>query len=208
MHEEPLASARLKESLDRLGSDKGEWYGGLYETLLAPHRYEIRCLYEIGIGTMIPDAVSSMSQWARGGYQPGASLRAWRDFLPNAEIHGFDVASDTQFDQEPRITTHLCDSTNTAAISALIAQLNRKADVVVDDGLHSVEAQIGTLRNFLPAVQKGGLYVVEDVIDAHRIPEIRHELSRLCPAAHSFVYQTTQSWAAIVIRVPGAAAYS
>lgn len=192
----------LEAALEQAGSDKGKWYGGLYEVLLRPHRHNVRCLFEIGIGTMIPNAASSMVGWAGKGYKPGASLRVWRDYLPNAEIHGFDVANDTQFSGEVRIFTHLCDSTNTVASTALISTINRKPDIVIDDGLHTADAQIKTFKNFFPSLREGGLYVIEDVVHSHEIGMIIDEVAEYCPEAHAFVYRTTETWAAIVIRSP------
>src|SRR2546422_3400056 len=111
MKEPSLSCRGIKELLDREGTDKGNWYGGLYDVLLQPHRREIGCVIEVGIGTMIPGAPSSMVGCGAENYRPGASLRAWRDFLPNAELYGVDVAPDTQFTGESRIHTYLCAST-------------------------------------------------------------------------------------------------
>jgi hypothetical protein len=80
--------------LDAEGSDKGLWYGGLYGVLLEPSREQIRCVVEIGIGTVIPEVASTMFGIGNDNYRPGGSLRAWRDFLPNAAVHGVDVAAD------------------------------------------------------------------------------------------------------------------
>lgn len=89
----------IKAMLDAQGTDKGRWYGGLYGVLLSPIRECVRCVVEIGIGTMIPGRPSSMvGVVGAGTYRPGASLRAWRDFFPNADVHGVDVAPDTGID--------------------------------------------------------------------------------------------------------------
>jgi hypothetical protein len=158
----------IKELLDNEGTDKGSWFGGLYDVLLQPQRETVRCVVEIGIGTLIPDAAFSMVGWAAEHYRPGGSLRAWRDFLPAAEIHGLDVAPDTQLHGEPRIHTHLCDSTNPAQVAALLATIAEcPPDLIIDDGAHDQSSQIKTLRNFFPALRGGGLYVVEDIWPDH-----------------------------------------
>ena len=89
----------IKELLDSEGSDKGTWYCGLYDVLLQPHRFTTRSVLEIGIGTLIPNAISSMVGYAASHYRPGGSLRVWRAFFPQASIHGIDVAADTQFEK-------------------------------------------------------------------------------------------------------------
>ena len=196
-----MAGPSLTELLHREGSDKGKWYGGLYDVILRPYRESIRCVVEIGIGTMIPDAPSSMAGWGGEGYRPGASLRAFRDFLPNAQIHGVDVAPDTQLTGEPRIRTHLCDSRDTDRVRALFADGVAPADLIVDDGLHEAAAQVATLANFLPFLRAGGLYVVEDVVPGD-VPAILAALPRVHAGCRFFVDGRTEPWVAIVIQKP------
>src|SRR6516164_1770982 len=144
----------IKALLEAQGTDKGYLYGGLYGVLLSPTRECIRCVVEIGIGTMIPGAPSSMVGFGAENYRPGASLRAWRDFFPNAEVHGVDVAPDTRIDSEPRITTHLCDSSNPNQVAAMLTAIALLIpDLIIDDGLHTASAQIATFRNFFPALR-------------------------------------------------------
>jgi hypothetical protein len=198
-----LTCLGIKELLEREGTDKGKWYGELYDVLLQPHRLEIGCLVEIGIGTMIPGAPSSMVGWgSMESYRPGASLRAWRDFLPNAEVYGVDVAPDTQFTGESRIHTYLCDSTDTEQVMDLFARISPAIpNLIVDDGLHDVTAQIKTLKNFLPFLREGGLYVLEDIVPEHA-PKIIAELPTIHRGCHSFVHSSSEPWVAIVIRKP------
>jgi hypothetical protein len=201
------ASFSIRDLLDREGSDKGKLYGGLYDVLLQPHLQTIRCMVEIGIGTLIPEAVSSMARYAAKHYRPGGSLRAWRNFLPQAEVYGLDVAPDTQFADEPRIHTYLCDSTDADQTARFLSQITRQPDFIVDDGSHDVISQVKTLKNFLPALRDGGLYVVEDVWDIPTVPTLIGELNIIQPGCHYFVDRTSaiidRTLAiAIVIRKP------
>ena len=204
--ETDTACPSIRELLDREGSDKGKLYGGLYDVLLQPHRQTIRCVVEIGIGTLLPEAVSSMVGYAAEHYRPGGSLRAWRNFLPKAEIYGLDVAPDTQFSDEPRIHTYLCDSTDAGPtrqmLTRLLSQITHQPDLIVDDGLHDVTSQIMTLKNFLPALRDGGLYVVEDVWGDDLLKLI-DALNIVHPSCHSFVGQSSvTNVVAVVIRKP------
>jgi hypothetical protein len=195
-------SFTIKELLDREGTDKGRWYGGLYDVLLEPHRRTIACVVEVGIGTMIPGAASSMVGWGTEKYRPGASLRAWRDFLPYAEVYGVDVAPDTQFEGEARITTFLCDSTDARQVAAFFARIAPAIpDLIVDDGLHEVAAQAKTLANFFPSLRPGGLYVLEDA-SPKDVPTLLSKLRSIDPGCPYFVDNRTEPWVAIVIRKP------
>ena len=154
---------KIHELFHHYGTDKVE-YATLYYSLLEPRRESVRAVLEVGIGTLIPDAPSAMVGWGAKWYRQGGSLRAWRDYFPNASIHGLDVQPDTQF-AENRIRTHLCDSTDPQQSSKFLANVGVEAfDLIIDDGSHLGDDQLATLRNLLPHVRAGGLYVIEDVL--------------------------------------------
>src|SRR5262245_55619562 len=81
----------VTELMNREGTDKAKWYGGLYDALLMDQRESVKCVIEIGIGTLVPDARWGMRECADATYRPGGSLRAWRDYFPHASIIGVDV---------------------------------------------------------------------------------------------------------------------
>jgi hypothetical protein len=152
------------DMLNRYGSDKvANGYGPVYAALFR-NRLAVRSLLEVGIGTMIPDVPSSMARAPRRGadYQPGASLRSWRDWFTHAHIVGLDPQPDCQLD-EPGIMTIQADSTDAELMYALGDTLARQFDVIIDDGLHTEEAQLATLCNLWSWLAPGGLYVIEDV---------------------------------------------
>jgi hypothetical protein len=175
-----LGNGSLKQIFDRYGTDKGKaYYPGVYECLFRSCRDEVKALLEVGIGTMIPGTHSTMQGYALEGYRPGGSLRAWRDFFKNATIYGLDVQPDTQFEDE-RITTTLCDSRDAAAVHELMTTpgFPTEFDIIIDDGSHFVEDQLGTFGNLFRYVRENGLYIIEDVVgNNHKI--IRQRLSNI-----------------------------
>ncbi len=177
----------LKEIFDRYGTDKARaYYPGAYECLFQRHRREVSDVLEIGIGTMIEGAHSTMRGWASPGYEPGGSLRAWRDYFENATIYGLDVQPDTQIAGEERIVTRLCDSRDGASVQALMTELARQFDIIIDDGSHYVADQISTMVNFFAHVRPGGFYIVEDVVgDNYR--HIVEAMPPVCGNAPQFV---------------------
>ena len=151
----------LGELFNHYGSDKDcNGYTPVYQSLFEARRKEKIKFLEVGIGTMIPGEASSMVGYALEGYAPGGSLRAWRDYFPNGEIHGMDVQPDTQFEDD-RIKTFLCDSTSRNATSKII---NDTYDIILDDGLHTPEAQYQTFNNLWTYLKPGGVYIVEDIV--------------------------------------------
>ena len=139
-------------------SDKGgHWYHNAYGAILS-NTTEIRNVLEIGMGTNHTDVVSNMGFFG----SPGASLRAFRDYLPNANIYGADIDTRILFEEE-RIKTFFVDQTDPAAFVALDNQTPYEFDLIIDDGLHSPDANINTLQFALPKLCVGGWFVVEDI---------------------------------------------
>ncbi|MEG3638999.1 class I SAM-dependent methyltransferase [Magnetococcus sp. PR-3] len=146
----------------KYGSDKSTIhnYHHLYATLLEKLGLDAPLnLLEVGLGTNNPKLVSSMGV----GGKPGASLRAFRDFLPQAQVYGADVDAQILF-QETRIRTAHVDQLKPQSLAALPDHLGCKQfDLIIDDGLHAVDANINTLRFALTAVKPGGFVVIEDI---------------------------------------------
>ena len=157
----------LAELFRKYGSDKDvNGYSQVYFTLFDKMRDQEINFLEIGIGTMIPGAHSSMVGYAPQHYKPGASLRAWRDYFPKSRIIGLDLQPDTQFSDEDRIETYLCYSVGTDAFNEWYAKMDGlMLDVIVDDGSHIGTDQLATLKNFYSILKPGGLYIIEDVTE-------------------------------------------
>lgn len=167
----------------RHGTDKGQnGYSRTYSEIFAPRRQRSLYLLEVGIGTLICGAPSSMYGHDLPGYRPGASLRAWREYFPKALVIGMDVQPDTEFSEE-RITTVQCDSTSAEAVGRLFAARWQwpLMDVIIDDGAHEAASQLATLRNLWPRLARGGVYVLEDIQPASELrtalwPEVLESL--------------------------------
>jgi hypothetical protein len=155
----------LAELFNKYGSDKDRnGYSSLYFTIFDKIKNDNINLLEIGIGTMIQGAPSSMFHYSLPGYSPGGSLRAWRDFFINGHIVGADIQPDTQFTDD-RISTVLCNSIVKTEVDSLMNECfpNYMFDIIIDDGCHNANSQIHTLKNFFPYLKDGGIYVIEDI---------------------------------------------
>lgn len=172
---------KIDELFNYYGTDKAI-YAAQYHALFKHIRERPRTLLEIGIGTMIPDAPENMVNYAGEGYSPGGSLRAWRDYFPNAEVHGIDIQPDTQFVDEARIHTHLCNSTSLDLVNRFIeSQGGISFDIIIDDGSHRAIDQLTTLRNLYPHLERGGYYIIEDVgLGSRLLTELSPEVRAVC----------------------------
>ncbi len=157
--EKQAAARRLKELFDQYGSDKGDTnhrYHLLYGALLAST--DASALLEIGLGTNNVNVISNMTSHG----QPGASLRAFRDYLPSAQIYGADVDRGILFNEE-RISTFFVDQTDLDSFSTLSAAVPAELDLIIDDGLHSPNANLATLVFGLNRLKVNGYFLVEDI---------------------------------------------
>jgi hypothetical protein len=152
-------SRELKVLFDQFGSDKASKhnYHLIYGTILS-EKLAIKNILEVGMGTNNLDVASNMGMFGK----PGASLRAFRDFCVNAEIYGADIDKRILFLEE-RITTFYVDQTDSKTFQQLKNELPESFDLVIDDGLHSPNANIATLVFGLQIIKKNGWVIVEDI---------------------------------------------
>lgn len=157
---------------DVYGSDKGElktsghpysWnshnYTDYYSRLFAHCRKHVTKVFECGLGTNNPTLLSSMGVNGK----PGASLRVWRDYFPNATVYGADIDSDILFHEE-RIQTFYIDQLNPTAIKNYWDEVNvTDFDFMVDDGLHTFEAGSTLFTHSIDRLSSDGIYIIEDV---------------------------------------------
>ena len=142
----------------KYGSDKcpqiGHQYTPFYYELLKPHQNTFKKILEFGvcnrrIFTAIPN------------YQMGASLRMWRDFFPNAQVYGADIAAGSIFKDE-RLETFRCDEDKEDEIKALIEKIGGDIDFMVDDCSHHIHQQMFLFKTLMPLLKKDVIYVCED----------------------------------------------
>lgn len=131
-------------------------YTPKYHEFLNPIRSNVSKFIEIGIGNF-----PLMSPLVGKLYKPGASLRMWRDYFPNAKIIGCDILHDVLFIDE-RITTYCVDQSMENSLIVFGNNI-KKADVILDDGSHIKEHMILSFKTLWKYVIDGGLYIIEDI---------------------------------------------
>ena len=173
----PLASSRLAIKLQNVnlfaptnmcrvmtkyGSDKGRmlYYTTVYSALFKERGDQPLRIFELGLGTNNPGAPSNMGVFG----VPGASLRGWRELFPHALVYGADIDRRILF-QEDRIKTFYCDQLDRSSIRELWShpELQAGVDIIIEDGLHTFEANVSFLEGALDHLRPGGIYVTEDI---------------------------------------------
>ena len=97
--------------------------------------------------------------------RPGASIRAFRNFLPNASIYGADIDKRILF-EETRIKTYFVDQTNLQSLADLGTKIDEELDLIIDDGLHSPHANVAVVAFALERLKPGGWLIIEDIAEA------------------------------------------
>lgn len=165
-------NCELSRLCDLYGSDKGEaestghpypneahTYADYYSSLFFHCRLKPTKVFECGLGTNNTNFPSNMGVDGK----PGASLRVWRDYFPNATIYGADIDKDVLF-EEPRIKTYYVDQLDPESINNMWREIGEKDfDFIVDDGLHTFEAGSTLFSNSISLLGADGVYVIEDV---------------------------------------------
>jgi hypothetical protein len=96
------------------------------------------------------------------GIHWGASLALWREFWPDAEVHGIDMHIEPAVDVD-RMVIHLGD----AYTDEMVDSLPGPFDFILDDGPHTIESQEFFVANYVHLLAPGGVLVVEDLDAGH-----------------------------------------
>ena len=91
------------------------------------------------------------------GVLTGASIRMWKDYFPNAEIHGLDLFEENPMPYIPDVIWHKGSQTDPTMLNKL---RNEKFDLVIEDGSHNSRDQ---LISFYGLFSDGMYYFCEDL---------------------------------------------
>jgi len=124
-----------------------------YDKLFTPYRHKPITVLEIGVNQ-------------------GHSMRMWREYFPKANLIGIDI-------KKPDTNTtgywfYICDQYNQEELRNLCK--GEMFDIIIDDGSHVLEHQIFSQQVLWPRLNKGGLYIIEDIQDPEKdIPKIKEQ---------------------------------
>lgn len=130
-------------------------------------------LLEIGIGTSNPNLPSTMG--ING--TPGASLRAWKASKKFKVVIGADIDKECLF-TEDQIETFYVDQLAESSLHELSDKISErnidKPHLIIDDGLHTLEANLKTFSALWHILGNGGFFVIEDVLPENVVPTVIH----------------------------------
>jgi hypothetical protein len=101
------------------------------------------------------------------GIFKGASLKLWSEYFDEANILGVDILDQVlpQF-RELKNVDLMFDN----AYSQTFLNDDRKFNILIDDGPHTLESQLIFLNKYLPKMDKDSILIIEDVASISYVP--------------------------------------
>lgn len=107
------------------------------------------------------------------GILRGASHKCWLEYFPNAQIYGIDTFERVSPEKisilsDPRIHYIKHDSTDSELANIIRKEWGDiRFDFIIDDGLHTPEANRKTFINLIDLLKENGAYFIEDIFPLH-----------------------------------------
>ena len=102
------------------------------------------------------------------GIANGASLYLWAKYFKNSKITGIDIEDRTVEQWKLDCIEYIFkDGYQEDFVKSLDSY-----DIIIDDGPHTLQSQLFSLKNYLPKVKKGGVFIVEDVAGEEALNEL------------------------------------
>jgi len=133
----------LKKLAKKYTTNKLPFYWPIYEKEFFRRREDIKTLLEIGI-------------------EGGGSLKIWKNYFPNALIHGVDIQKKCMKEEAKRIKISIGDQADSKFLTTL-----GDYDIIIDDGGHMMEQQKTSFKHLFSHVNSGGVYVIEDLLTSY-----------------------------------------
>jgi SAM-dependent methyltransferase len=93
----------------------------------------------------------------------GGSLQMWKRYLgPHALVVGVDIEERCLEYEEPQVVVRIGDQSDESFLSSLLEEFS-PIDIVLDDGSHKMDDIRKTFDLLYPAVDRNGVYIVEDL---------------------------------------------
>jgi cephalosporin hydroxylase len=164
---DPLTQLAIKYGTDKWGP---HFYTPVYHELFSKLRPHPIHLLEIGVGGY---GVKTLG---------GSSLAMWAEYFPTGQITGVDNA-EKHLDLNPRVTLYRGSQEDPEFLRRVCAEQG-PFDIIIDDGSHLPKHVMMSFHALFPALNDGGIYVIEDIQTAFwpsdLLPNLPSFIRRVC----------------------------
>jgi predicted O-methyltransferase YrrM len=118
------------------------------------------------------------------GMMTGGSMHLWQKYFEKYKLVGIDLSPGWNVERPFQSDLHSdADVTLIFGVDSRSANVpdvvsGQEFDFVIDDGDHSVLAQMDTFQNYWPRLKTGGVYFIEDVVGEVQAEALKKFLSR------------------------------
>jgi len=156
---------KLIDLIDNNRTDKNTAHSYIetYEKLFQNKKESAKNVLEIGIGDLFD--------------LNGASIKLWRSYFENSIVYGIDVLDKSRILPELLIDNHIIlytetDAYNPEFVESTFINNNLKFDIIIDDGLHTLESMKTVLNLYSQILAEKGIIVLEDIQNIDWIPQL------------------------------------
>ena len=147
----------MDKLIDNKNTDKNtrHSYLDVYEKLFSSKKNTCKKILEIGLGDR-PNVY-------------GGSAKLWLDYFKNADVYILDILKEDFYKGDMLNTLKSYDklklflNTNAYDLNFINSKLNKKFDIILDDGPHSKSSMIKFIKYYLPLLADDGILIIEDV---------------------------------------------
>ena len=87
-----------------------------------------------------------------------------KDYFHNSYLWGVDIDRNTFLKDKQIVKCEWVDQLKINSLQESAKKFNVKFDLIIDDGWHHPESQMNSMIAYLPNLNYGGLYIVEDIV--------------------------------------------
>jgi hypothetical protein len=119
------------------------------------------------------------------GLAGGASIKLWNGWFTNAKIIGIDIEDECidMFLNEPNIIIQKRDG---YCEDTLNEWSDDSFDYIIEDGPHSLESQIFSVKHWIDKIKSGGKLIIEDIQSTENLNSIIEHIDKSKASYHIF----------------------
>jgi len=116
------------------------------------------------------------------GNQYGASTLLWNKFLPKANIIGIDIYQQTHDKalenmDKNKVFLYQKDAYTQDSVNFCLDKFTDGYDIIIDDGPHSLDSQLYTIKNYVNLLKPNGYLIIEDVNNTYHLDVLYNNIS-------------------------------
>jgi cephalosporin hydroxylase len=176
---------------------KGKNYTGGDKTSLGNNFTEV---YDVLFYAIRDDSVNLLEL----GVFHGKSLAMWSDYFTNGKIYGIDIDLKPYNENLAKLSKLGAFKNNNVSVFEMDVKSKNfaefihtmpKMDIIIDDALHQADTQLNNFKLLFPILNKGGLYIIEDIVESVKFTELFKDIYMCVSNSENSIIKKNPSYA-------------